>query len=358
MNMSNHCTDTRDLTGDRQFENLRHAVQCNCHISDARHAGNYSLCIYLLKMRELFRWEQGFALTDALPRAPVGDWLSEREALWDELAEAAYAPLPVYGVRHDPFEAETINQILLPRGLVYGGGIGPGGKPLFFLGTLLRDETRNGLRVLLTDDEHARDLTAPPAMLRGRTITVRRQSLRRMLWERVEGSQWQRRDGSLLAAVIRDYGMAEAPEQALDRMTEDEIETVVQHELGEAWAGERLGDDWEAMLADLGRSRAEFVARAVRDHLADCHATLPALLTRDDDRSLRLYLGGLDGLRRELFPRLLRIGTDDADALQDAASAGVAHWEETARAMLASWREHGAAAAPEITARAESATLN
>ena len=101
MTTQTRCHYPPDSPGDRQFENLRHAVQCNCHISDARHAGNYSLCIYLLKMRELFRWEQGFALTDPLPRTPVGAWLSEREALWDELAEAVYAPLPVYGERHD-----------------------------------------------------------------------------------------------------------------------------------------------------------------------------------------------------------------------------------------------------------------
>ncbi len=355
----NRCFDPSiEPSGDRAFESLRHAVQCNCHISDARHAGNYSLCIYLLKMRELFRWEQGFALSDSLPHDPVGAWLSEREALWDDLAEAAYARLPVYGDRLDPFDAEAVNEALLPRGLVYGGGLGPGGKPLFFLGTLINDETRDGLRVLLTDDEHARDLTAPPAMLCGRTITVRRQSLRRMLWERVEGSQWQRHEGSLLADVIRSYGMTETPEQALDRMTDDEIETVVQHELGEAWAGERLGEEWEAMLTDLGRSRAEFLARAVRDHLADCRTTLPSLLGREDDRSLRLYLGGLDGLRKELFPRLLRIGTDDTDALRDAAAVGVGHWEATAQAMLATWREHGSSAASDIAARAESAVLN
>jgi hypothetical protein len=32
-------------------------VQKNCHISDAQYAGDYTLCIFLLKMREFYRWE-------------------------------------------------------------------------------------------------------------------------------------------------------------------------------------------------------------------------------------------------------------------------------------------------------------
>lgn len=36
-------------------------VQKNCDIADARHAGDYTLCVYLLKMREMYRWEQGIS---------------------------------------------------------------------------------------------------------------------------------------------------------------------------------------------------------------------------------------------------------------------------------------------------------
>jgi len=38
---------------------LQATVQRNCHISDARHAGQHSLCIFLLKMREYYRRESG-----------------------------------------------------------------------------------------------------------------------------------------------------------------------------------------------------------------------------------------------------------------------------------------------------------
>lgn len=42
----------------QQLNVLAGAVQYNCHISDARHGADYSLCIYLMKMREYYRWEQ------------------------------------------------------------------------------------------------------------------------------------------------------------------------------------------------------------------------------------------------------------------------------------------------------------
>ena len=35
------------------------AVQTNCDIADARHAADLPLCIYLLQMREFYRWEHG-----------------------------------------------------------------------------------------------------------------------------------------------------------------------------------------------------------------------------------------------------------------------------------------------------------
>ncbi|MDX1593838.1 MAG: hypothetical protein R3298_06285 [Gammaproteobacteria bacterium] len=355
--MSQH-PDDRSTTGeDRAFECLRHAVQCNCHISDARHAGDYSLCIYLLKMREFFRWENGLPLTEPLPREAVGAWLSERESLWEDLVEAAYAPLPVYRERIAPFDEVAINARLRPRGLVYGSGIGAGGKPLFFLGTELHAESRNGLDVVIVADEHARDLAAPPAMLRDGTITVRRESLRRVLWERIEAWQW-RRSEPRLGALLDHYGFADDPGGALERMTEHEIESVVLHEIGEARAGERLGGDWEAMLAELGRSRGEVFARAVRDHVADCLVTLPTLIERDDHASLALYLASLDGPRRTLFPALAGCDAAEPGGLRTVVERGAAHWPEVALAMLAAWRGGGAAAEPEIARLAETRALH
>ena len=54
---------------------LINSVQHNCHISDARHAGNYTLCIYLLKMREFYRWEHKYTFSEKLSTDEIGNWL-------------------------------------------------------------------------------------------------------------------------------------------------------------------------------------------------------------------------------------------------------------------------------------------
>lgn len=41
----------------RNFHELVETVQKNCHIADANHARNLTMCTYLLEMREFFRWE-------------------------------------------------------------------------------------------------------------------------------------------------------------------------------------------------------------------------------------------------------------------------------------------------------------
>ncbi len=58
---------------------LTQQIQHNCHISDAQYAGNYTLCIYLLKMREFYRWQKQRPFTQKLDNHDIGDWLTQRE---------------------------------------------------------------------------------------------------------------------------------------------------------------------------------------------------------------------------------------------------------------------------------------
>jgi hypothetical protein len=97
------------------------------------------------------------------------------------------------------------------------------------------------------------------------------------------------------------------------------------------------------MLGGLSQRRAELLARAVRDHLADCLSTLPALIERGVEPSIHFYFANLEGLRRSLFPRLTAAYTtwrktgDEAD-LRLAYLDGQTHWREAARRMLATWQ--------------------
>jgi len=323
------------MTTLRNLPELAEAVQRNCDISDARYAGDYGMCTFLLKMREYYRWEHELPLTRALPRGELGDWLSAREAGWRKLESEAFRPLPLESGAADPLAADQANRELLPRGLVYSAGYGRFGKPVFFLGALLRVEEREGCRVIVSSCEYARELAAPPAMLQGRTIYVRLESVRRYLWEKIEEWQW-RKAGSRMARALAGYDFVADPEGALARMAENEMESMILHELGEARAGELLGPGWQEMIASVARTSAETRARAVRDLLADCLSTLPALVARGNLPALHFYFATFDAPRRELFPQAPEAYDDFLSSGSLTPLARVAH--EGAERFLAEAR--------------------
>lgn len=337
---------------DQMISDLAHVVQHNCHISDARYGGDYSLCVYLMKMREYYRWEKHLPLGAVLEKDSVGNWLQEREQLWESLEDAELEPIEIGGERFDPFDADAINAHLQPLGLVYSGGLGNKAKPHFFLGDLEQHQDNGSYSIFVAAGEYARDLTAPPAMTIGHSIFLRRESLRRMLWEKLESWRWSRPDNAL-GRAFACYDFENALEQSLDAMTNREIEAVLLHEQGEHEAGLRLGGDWEQMLLDVIHTPAEIMARAVRDHLADCLSTLPALADRGDEPSLHFYMGNLNNMRREIFPGLAqaydewRSGSGTGPFVE-IAERGRAHWEHIARALLEIHAQAGAATAKRI----------
>lgn len=289
---------------DHNFQPLLAAVQKNCNISDALHAGDYTLCVYLLKMREYFRWEKGYPFSAPLPHSDVGSWLKEREQLWESLENEPFAALPVDDRDHDPFDAQRINKILNPHGLVYSAGLGQNGRPHFFLGKLEQRQEHENFTVLIAANEFARDLTAPPAMSLGNTIFVRRESLRRMIWEKIEEWNWNKLDNPM-GRAIQCYDFELDTDSALNQMTDDQISTLLLHEIGEVMASDHLGSAWEEMLAGLPRSRIELMLRAIRDHLADSLSTLPALLSENSPTKIHFYFAMLTPLRKSLAPGLL-----------------------------------------------------
>ena len=318
-------------------------VQINCDIADARHAGALTMCVYLLKMREYFRWEMGLDFEAQLPNEAVGRWIQEREQRWDDLDEEPYRPVSIKGRAYDPFDAEGINRELLPEGYVYSAGLGLHRRAHFFLGRLVREQGHNGYRVYEAREECARDLAAPPAMTLGRTIFVRRESLRRMLWERLQEWQWTRHENAL-GEALHCYPFDEDLELALEAMTECETRTLILHEVGEIEVGRELGEPWHELLHDLPRGSAELGLRSVRDHWADCRVTLPALLEEGNQAALLFYRANLAAMRRQLFPQLVeafeRWGRDRDDrGLREAIDRGQAHWAEVAHRLLGAGRE-------------------
>lgn len=324
------------------LEPLLEAVRRNCHITDARHARAMTLCTYLLEMREYCRWERGLPLGEAPPREEVGRWISEREALWESLEDEEFGPVPVAGRACEPFASRCVNEALLPLGLVYHAGVGRYGKPHFFLGRLeARETAAEGPEVLVCGREYVRDLLAIPAALQGDTIVVRREALTQWLWEKAAAWREKVAPGPMQRA-LESYGYRAAG--GLDRLVAGETRAVILHERGEWQAGRLLGPAWEDMLAGFGKRRAEILARAVRDNLADALSTLPVLLAESDAPALHFWFANFDGMRRELWPELSpayeRWAADgETGPLREQVARGADRWLAAAQGFLALHRQ-------------------
>ncbi|MDP3699351.1 MAG: hypothetical protein Q8R72_00435 [Hylemonella sp.] len=331
---------------------LVEAVQTNCHIADASHAADMTLCIYLLQMREFYRWELGLPALQPMAREAVGAWLSAREALWDGLEGQAWRALPLPGGSVDPFDVASINAALAPQGLVYGAGYTAPGRASFFLAALESARLREGVLVRVSGREYARGLSSPPAALQDGTIYLRQESLQRWLWEKYEGWTLRRPEGAFKRALDA-HGYAQEGEAAVPRMAQAQAETLLLHELGEAQARTLLGADWSVMRQGLNDRRTELHVRAVRDLLADCRVTLPTLLQRGDAAALHFWFANFEGLRAEFAPGLARAyeayeAGDGGQALARALDEGARHWQALCEQVLALYRLHGAAAQPHI----------
>ena len=337
------------------------AVRANCYIADAKHATDYTLCVYLLKMREYFRWERDIAFNADLPHKELTRWLTQRESRWECLQETAFETVPVLDNRHDPFDAGAINAALNELGYVYSSGYGQNMKPMFFLGVLESLQTHGSYTIVVSGREFARDLASPPAMSQGNTIFIRRESLRRMLWEKIEEWRWNR-PANAMQNALDCYDFDGALDQSLAAMTENELQSAILHEIGEVKAGERLGSEWESMLASLPHSKVEIMVRAVRDHLADALSTLPGLLAGTNTASLHFYMANMTNMRKDLAPKLVAAYeiwaiSGDTQVLEELAAESAAHWQGLAEKMLVLYREQGHESHPALIALIEANTL-
>ena len=184
------------------IKQLASHVQLNCHISDARHAGNYTLCVYLLKMREFYRWERQQSFSESLCKDDIGKWLTKRESLWEQLEDKDYNLIEINNEAHDPFDSQLINQALLDQNLVYSGGYGIKDKPHFFLAELESQQHINDYSIYISGREFARDLTSPPAMSHTNIIYIRRESFKRLIWERTDEWRWNKPENAMARAIL------------------------------------------------------------------------------------------------------------------------------------------------------------
>ena len=313
-----------------KLNELTKSVQDNCHVADAAHAGDYTLCVYLLKMREFYRWEQGATFSTNFENKMVGIWLRKREALWDKLEKSDYQNIILGSASHPPFESDSINKNLLKHKLVYSAGMGINNRPHFFLAQLERYEEHDDYTLYVADKEYARDMSAPPAMSQQNNIYIRKESFRRLLWEKLETWRWNKPDNAL-GRAFACYDCENNLDIALSLMTDTEVENVIQHERGEIQAGQVLGKEWHELLFSLPHSKASIMLRAIRDHLADSITTLPHLLGKNSPASWHFYFGNLNNMRKDLYPSLIKAydewyETGSLSKMYEVIEEGKNHW--------------------------------
>ena len=337
---------------------LAKTVQLNCHISDAKYAGYYSMCIFLLKMREYYRWEQKIPLSQTLEKSNVGQWLSQREQDWQNYENQAIQPLTIGSQSIDAFETAAANQLLNSEGYVYSGGYGIFNKPHFFLAELEEIQDIDGYNIFISDTEIARDLVAPPAMIVGQQIFIRKESLRRYIWQKIEEWQWKSDDETPMARALACYHKSDM-EKVLTDMSDNECHSAVLHELGEAKATEILGKEWKEILSQIPHSGLQLKLRAIKDHLSDCISTLPGLLEKENIPALHFYFANFTGMRREIYPEAIDaydmwVKSKNLTILEKLCTTGKKKWLDIATSIKHSYLENQAV----DTQRIESLLVN
>lgn len=336
-------------------------VQYNCDISDANHAGNYTLCIYLLKMREYYRWKHALDFSDSFDNDRMSQWLRHQEETWDQIADESFKPIHLADQQYDPFDSSGINSQLINQRLFYHAGIGQKAVQHFFIAELVDDFRQHDIQVRITGKEYARDLTAPPALSKQNEIIIRQESLKRMCWERYQEWRWNQYDNPM-GTALSYYPFEDSVSEALQQMVDVEQNTLIQHELGEMNISQQFGAKWSPMMLGLLGSKAELMSRAVRDHLADCLLTLPDLIERNNPASIHFYFANMTYMRKDIFPAAMQAyqrwaENGDLKTLSDLTQISVSHWQKTIRSILEIYDLNKQNPEPKIIALIENSRL-
>ncbi|MCP4008480.1 MAG: hypothetical protein GY726_03085 [Proteobacteria bacterium] len=318
------------------IETLKQAVQFNCDLSDRESAADYSICIYLIRMREYYRWSHGIAMNEPLDQSTLMDWVSNTEARWEAIEVDGFQALEFQGVSYQAFDSEPLNRVLQPLGYTYSAGYGRFAKPVFMLAELQSFERTDRYKLTIAGRELARELSAPPAVMQSGNILIRTESVARLIWDLLEEWQWSRPDNAM-ARVVEYYDFEADALLALERASIDQREVLILHEIGELIAEDLLAPGWNEMLIEKNRHRHLF-ARAVRDTLADCLSTLPGLVAEDNRPGIHFYFASLTPLRKSMFPMLAKAyrqwhSSGSFADINSAISRGQVHWLKTANSL-------------------------
>jgi len=288
---------------------LSQDVRRNCDVSDARHAGIYSVCGLAMRLRDLYKWERRLPPWQEDEASRVLDWIGVKEELWETLLDAEYDRLRVNGQSFDPFDTRGINAVLTPLHFFYGAGYAHSLKPTFFLAEIENQKTVDGHRVCQLGREWARDLLTLPAFNQDGEVVLRREAARMFLWDQIayiSNSGRRALDFALAACGLPDT-RTETIREHFDALLQVQQRIYLQHEIGELEETVFDRDVWQRMLADYPHTAVELLIRTLKDLLADTSpkGALTWLLQNRDEAALGLYMAFGNGFRRLLTHELI-----------------------------------------------------
>ncbi len=284
-------------------------VLLNCNIADSQHAGLYSICGLALRLRDLYKWENGLDPWIEKDSAEVIEWIGAKEQKWEELAEKGFNAITIRGNKYDPFDTSGINAVLEPNGFFYGAGYAQRFKPTFFLAVVENKKEINGYPVYILGRELARDLLTLPALLQDDCILVRQESAKLYFWDQIF---YIKKSGRYaLNFALENCGLQEHSPEELHRnlaaIVAAETGTYIYHELGELQDTVFDRSIWREIVVAFPHTPIELLARTVKDLLADTgeHGTLHYITRKRKTASLAFYVAFLEGLTKELFPEII-----------------------------------------------------
>ncbi len=321
-------------------ENLAKQVLANCNISDARHAGLYSVCGLALRLRDLFKWDQSLPPWQEREAAEVLTWIGEKETHWETLEDREFEDLTIDGRQYDPFDTQNINNVLASRNLFYGAGYAHSLKPTFFLAPIISKKEIEGIPVYCLGRELARDLLTLPAMTQSGEIVLRTEAAKLYLWDQIAYIKKSARPALETALAACNIGGSDsnAIKANFDTIFHIVKNTYIRHELGEIKDRTFDLEIWRKIVSQFRHTPVELLARAVKDVLADTHPSgaISRVVENRETAALGFYAAFFDGLGKEIFPHIRkgfiaftqtsdwRVMLDGVDRCRESATA-IAH---------------------------------
>ena len=290
------------------IDEITRKVLHNCNISDANNAGMYSICGLALRMRDLYKWEQGLPPWEERESAEVLEWIEAKEKRWELCSDDDFSPIPINGQIFDPFDTKGLNAVLEPHNLFYGAGYAHSLKPTFFLADIKEKSKINGTIIYVLERELARDLLTIPALAQDDCVLLRQDSAKFYLWDSIFYIKKSARPA--LEYALASCGIKDRRPKSLRRKLTDILatqkSTYIYHEIGEL--NDTIFDRhiWREIITAFPYSPVEYLARAVKDLLADTNdfGTLRHIVSNRNAAALGFYVAFLDGLMKEFFPQL------------------------------------------------------